>query len=143
MYICIMCSNSDISTVTKKSLLKNCAPLREILKARMSYRKDLTRVIVAILHEDSSLYYYQGFHDIVEFLLLFSHFDVHWTYTMMKSLTRTYLRDYMQSNFDEVEKLLQCLFPLLALRAPELVSVLQIGVLRETALSNDRTKRLW
>lgn len=99
-----------------------------ILDPRQSYRNDLTRVIVALLHEDRSLYYYQGFHDIVEFLLLFSHFDVHWTYTFMKSLTRAYLRDYMQSNFDEVEKLLQCLFPLLSLRAPELVPILQIAV---------------
>ena len=99
-----------------------------LLHFRQSYRNDLTRVIVALLHEDRSLYYYQGFHDIVEFLLLFSHFDVHWTYTFMKSLTRAYLRDYMQSNFDEVEKLLQCLFPLLSLRAPELVPILQIAV---------------
>ena len=36
-------------------------------------------------------HYYQGFHDIVEFLLLYSKFDINWTYTMMKGLMKSYI----------------------------------------------------
>ena len=75
--------------------------------------------------EDDSLYYYQGYHDIVEFLLLFSNFDMDWTYTMMKALTKQYLRDYMHSNMTEVEKLLQLLYPILEVRASDLVPILR------------------
>ena len=44
---------------------------------------------------------------------------------MMKKLTHSYLRDYMQSNLNEVMKVLQLVYPLLELRAPELVPILQ------------------
>lgn len=92
---------------------------------RESHRSNLNRVLKAVLMEDESLYYYQGFHDIAEFLLLVSDFDINWTYTMMKSLTKSYLKDYMHSNMKEVEKLLLLLYPILEIRAKELVPVLQ------------------
>lgn len=79
--------------------------------------------------EDDSLYYYQGYHDIVEFLLLFSNFDMDWTYTMMKALTKQYLRDYMHSNMTEVEKLLQLLYPILDVRAHDLIPILRNPVI--------------
>ena len=92
---------------------------------RESHRAELRRVIKAVLMEDPSLYYYQGFHDIVEFFLLVSDFDIHWTFTIMKSLSRQYLKDYMHSNMSEVETLLQLLYPILDIRSKELVPVLQ------------------
>ena len=102
------------------------------LYIRESYRDKLNQIIKAILMEDESLYYYQGFHDIVEFLLLVSDFDLHWTYTIMKSLTRQYLKDYMHSNMAEVETLLQLLYPILEVRCKELVTVLQSPVNLQT-----------
>ena len=86
-------------------------------------------MIKAILMEDETLYYYQGFHDIVEFFLLVSDFDLDWTYTILKSLTHQYLKDYMHSNMSEVEKLLQLLYPILEIRCKELVPILQNPVL--------------
>ncbi|KAK8827988.1 hypothetical protein WA556_004619 [Blastocystis sp. ATCC 50177/Nand II] len=85
----------------------------------------LSRVIYSVLLEDPSLHYYQGFHDIVEFFLLISRFDVNWTYTVIKALIRTHLRDYMGADLTEVERLLQLLYPILEKRAPELVPILQ------------------
>ena len=96
---------------------------------RQIHRKQLNRVIKAILIEDDSLYYYQGYHDIVEFLLLFSNFDMDWTYTVMKALTKQYLRDYMHSNMTAVEKLLQLLYPILDVRAHDLIPILQNPVI--------------
>ena len=81
-----------------------------------------------MLLEDPSLHYYQGFHDIVEFFLLISRFDVNWTYTMIKALIRTHLRDYRGADLTEVERLLQLLYPILEKRAPELVPILQTPV---------------
>ena len=75
--------------------------------------------------EDETLYFYQGFHDIVEFFLLVSEFDLDWTYTVMKSLSKQYLKDYMHPNMSEVEKLLQLLYPILSVRCKELVPILQ------------------
>ncbi|KAK8831856.1 hypothetical protein WA577_001913 [Blastocystis sp. JDR] len=91
----------------------------------LAYRESLARVIYSVLLEDPSLHYYQGFHDIVEFFLLISRFDVNWTYTMIKALIRTHLRDYMGADLTEVERLLQLLYPILEKRAPELVPILQ------------------
>ena len=105
---------------------------RSLVTDRMSYRESLARVIYSILREDPSLFYYQGFHDIVEFFLLVSRFDIDWTYTVMKALTHSYLRDYMQSNFEEVQKLLELLYPVLEKRAPELVPILQNPVFLST-----------
>ncbi|KAM7455418.1 hypothetical protein BLSTO_03825 [Blastocystis sp. subtype 1] len=99
--------------------------LRLALIASLAYRESLARVIYSVLLEDPSLHYYQGFHDIVEFFLLISRFDVNWTYTMIKALIRTHLRDYMGADLTEVERLLQLLYPILEKRAPELVPILQ------------------
>ena len=96
---------------------------------RQIHRNQLNRVIKAVLMEDDSLFYYQGYHDIVEFLLLFSNFDMDWTYTMTKALTKQYLRDYMHSNMTEVEKLLQLLYPILEVRASDLVPILRNPVI--------------
>lgn len=45
-----------------------------------------------MLIEEPTYHYYQGFHDIVEFLLIYSQFRVDWTYTLVKRLMRSYLR---------------------------------------------------
>ena len=57
--------------------------------------------------------------------MLISRFDVDWTYTMIKALIHTHLRDYMGADLTEVEQLLQLLYPILDKRAPELVPILQ------------------
>ena len=42
--------------------------------------------------EEPTFHYYQGFHDIVEFLLVYSQFRIDWTYTLVKRLMHSYLR---------------------------------------------------
>ena len=55
-------------------------------------RAILKRIIRAVLIEEPSFHYYQGFHDIVEFLLVYSQFRVDWTYSLVKRLMHSYLR---------------------------------------------------
>ena len=89
------------------------------------HRRDLTILIRSLLIEHPSMHYYQGFHDIVEFLMIYSKFNLNWTYTIMKQLMESYLKDFMTPNLTEVEKLLQLVYPILNLRCPELIPVLK------------------
>lgn len=88
-------------------------------------RRILKRIIRAVLIEEPTFHYYQGFHDIVEFLLVYSQFRIDWTYTLVKRLMHSYLRDFMQPNLSEVEKLLKLVFPILQRHSPELVPILK------------------
>ena len=71
---------------------KHCVMKRNIITTSEHNRRILKRVIRAVLIEEPTFHYYQGFHDIVEFLLVYSQFRVDWTYTLVKRLMHSYLR---------------------------------------------------
>ena len=60
--------------------------------SRVVHRKEMTMLIRSLMIEHPLMHYYQGFHDIIEFLMIYSKFNINWTYTMMKRLMESYLR---------------------------------------------------
>lgn len=91
-------------------------------------RSQLHRMICAVLtqvrdDEGRELHYFQGYHDIAAVCLLTC--DETIGYAILKRLSKTYLRDQMQSKIDYVTSLLHALFPLVTSIDPKIGRVLK------------------
>lgn len=97
-----------------RSLWKYIHPL--ILQQR---RQSLAGIILAVLSNNDTLYYYQGFHDFVSvFLLVF--LDDNLTYQVTNAACKYFLKDFMSSNFLSLAKLMSLILNLIEVTDPKL-----------------------
>lgn len=80
------------------------------------HRKILHRVVTSVLIENEHYAYYQGFHDIAEFLLIFSDFDIDWTYSMLRLLCSQHLKDFLMKPMDQILESLCALYYIIEIR---------------------------
>ena len=78
-------------------------------EARRVRALQLTRVITRIVSEDTSLHYFQGFHDICSVFLLVAGEEL--GYRLIRRFVYTYCRDAMRPSFDLTSRLM-ALIPL-------------------------------
>ncbi|KAJ0407838.1 hypothetical protein P43SY_008299 [Pythium insidiosum] len=78
---------------------------------RRAKRKQLTTIINAVLNDNQQLYYFQGYHDTCSVFLLV--LGDQRSFHAMRTLSATYHREPMRSNFDTVLHTIRLLFPLL------------------------------
>ena len=69
-------------------------------------RDSLLNIIMALLCTDQSLYYYQGFHDVVSVFLLVLE-DDYLTFHAVEALSKQFLSDCMTENFDSIARLMK------------------------------------
>ena len=82
-------------------------------------RKSLTDVMMAILCRNPHLYYYQGYHDLISVFLLVLE-DDHLTFAVAEVVSRNYVADYMNKNFEYVGKSMEFLMVIVKAADPEL-----------------------
>ncbi|GLD96995.1 hypothetical protein PINS_up005678 [Pythium insidiosum] len=81
-------------------------------------RKQLTTIINAVLNDNEALYYFQGYHDTCSVFLLV--LGDQRAFHAMRTLSATYHREPMRTNFDTVLHTIRLLLPLLETEDDEL-----------------------
>ncbi|PAA61202.1 hypothetical protein BOX15_Mlig025532g1 [Macrostomum lignano] len=84
-------------------------------QVRMSYQDQLVETIMRVLHANSHLHYYQGYHDIViTFLLVL---DSRHAYNVVEAVSKSHLREHLYPSMAVTTELLK-LVPLLLSKDP-------------------------
>lgn len=84
-------------------------------------REALFNIIMAVLCKNESLYYYQGFHDVVSIFLLVLE-DDYLTFALVEELCVKYLPDFMQKDFSIIVQMMGLIMVIIKREDPELSS---------------------
>ncbi|XP_065827369.1 TBC1 domain family member 20-like, partial [Oscarella lobularis] len=88
-------------------------------------QSQLTELIMRVLHQNKSLYYYQGFHELSVPFLLICGPDV--AVQLLNQLCHTHLRDFMETSIAQSDSLLSFLYPIIAREDKPLQDFLQLS----------------
>ena len=87
-------------------------------------RNALYHIIRAIISRNSSLHYYQGFHDVVSIFVLVLE-DDYLAFQVAERVATVFLADCMREDFVVISEVMRFIFPLLEASDPEVTNVLK------------------